>query len=69
MVALTTMTVGLEPTAPGDTSLTPLIGTVLRMVPGVPGAPFNTTCTHTHTETLSLAAETRLQALVGFKCS
>lgn len=45
VVALTTsvVTLGLVPTAPGETSLTPLIGTVLRIVLGVPGAPFNTT--------------------------
>lgn len=47
VVALTTsvVTAGLVPTAPGDTSLTPLMGTVLRIVPGIPGAPFNTTWT------------------------
>lgn len=48
VVPLTTsvVTVGLVPAAPGDTSRTPLIGTVRRIVPGVPGDPFNTTWTH-----------------------
>lgn len=39
------VTVGLDP---GETSLTPLMGRVLRMVPGVPGAPFSTTCRGFH---------------------
>lgn len=50
VVALTTSVVtGLEPVAPGDSSLTPPTGTVLRIVPAEPGAPFRTTWTHKHT--------------------
>lgn len=48
VVPLTTSVVTVGLAAP-DTRLTPPIGTVLRMVPGVPGAPFNTTLTQAHT--------------------
>lgn len=47
VVPLTTSVVtdGLSAdTVPGETSRTPPIGTVRRMVPGCPGAPFRTTC-------------------------
>lgn len=43
VVPLTTSVVTVGLVMPGETSLTPPIGRVLRMVPGVPGAPFNTT--------------------------
>lgn len=43
VVPLTTSVVTVGLVVPGDTSLTPPMGRVLRMVPGVPGAPFNTT--------------------------
>lgn len=47
VVPLTTsvVTVGFPAdTVPGETSRTPPMGTVRRMVPGCPGAPFKTTC-------------------------
>lgn len=46
VVPLTTsvVTVGLTAeTVPGETRRTPPMGTVRRMVPGCPGAPFRTT--------------------------
>lgn len=62
------VTVGLLAT--GDTSLTPPIGTVLRMVPGIPGTPFSTTWTHEQEslEHMSLNTHTHTPVYVCVTC-